>query len=67
VGRVVIDCCYGCEERHVGCHGSCERYREQRARKDAEIARVMAAKAGSYGKADSMRIQAPYRRKERKR
>lgn len=19
-------CCYGCAERHVGCHGKCERY-----------------------------------------
>lgn len=24
-----IKCCYKCEERHVGCHSTCERYIEE--------------------------------------
>lgn len=25
-----IKCCYKCEKRHVGCHGSCEDYLRER-------------------------------------
>ena len=35
--------CKGCEDRAVGCHGSCERYKQYKA----ELA---AAKAELYGK-----------------
>lgn len=35
--------CKGCEDRAVGCHGSCERYKQYKA----ELA---AAKADLYGK-----------------
>lgn len=24
-----ISCCYGCEDRKVGCHGTCEKYIEE--------------------------------------
>lgn len=28
--------CHHCTERHEGCHGTCERYKEFRAKLDAE-------------------------------
>ena len=31
-----ITCCYKCEDRHVGCHSTCEKYIEQKAMSDAE-------------------------------
>lgn len=35
------NCCYQCEERHVGCHAECEKYAESRkvyeARRDALV------------------------------
>lgn len=30
----VIYCCKGCEERKVGCHGYCERYKKQRKKQN---------------------------------
>lgn len=38
----MTNACWHCEERRVGCHGSCERYaawvKAERERKDAERA-----------------------------
>ena len=28
--------CKGCEDRHVGCHATCERYKADRERREAE-------------------------------
>ena len=28
--------CKGCEDRHIGCHGTCERYKVDKAEKLAE-------------------------------
>lgn len=25
-----IKCCYKCEDRHLGCHSECERYKQER-------------------------------------
>lgn len=30
-----ITCCKDCADRHPGCHGSCEKYIQQRAELDA--------------------------------
>ena len=27
--------CKGCKKRHIGCHGTCEIYKEYRAKQDA--------------------------------
>ena len=29
--------CMGCEERHAGCHGKCERYQESKRKHDSRI------------------------------
>jgi hypothetical protein len=39
--RRIITCCKDCPDRYPGCHGSCEKYKEQRAKYDAEKAEVM--------------------------
>lgn len=31
-----IRCCYGCEERQIGCHGTCEKYLAEKASLDKE-------------------------------
>lgn len=32
--------CLGCERRHVGCHGHCEDYAEDRRKRDEMMARI---------------------------
>lgn len=31
---MIVTVCRRCTERHIGCHGTCERYLEQRAEMD---------------------------------
>lgn len=31
-----IKCCADCQDRHVGCHGDCEKYKAEREAFDAE-------------------------------
>jgi hypothetical protein len=31
-----IRCCYGCEERQIGCHATCERYLAEKEALDQE-------------------------------
>ena len=33
-----ITCCFECPDRHPGCHGTCEKYKQQRAEWDAKRA-----------------------------
>lgn len=39
--RRIITCCKDCTDRFPGCHGSCEKYKEQRAQYDEAKAEVM--------------------------
>jgi len=32
-------CCLGCDEREIGCHSWCERYKRRKAREDIKNAR----------------------------
>ena len=34
-GSVRIKCCRECTERHLGCHGTCERYKAEQAEMQA--------------------------------
>lgn len=38
--RTKITCCKDCQERFPGCHGSCEKYIQQRAELDAAKAEL---------------------------
>lgn len=38
-----ITCCYKCAERHMGCHGSCERYLAEKTEHETERAKLCAA------------------------
>lgn len=49
MGRVNIQCCLNCEDRHVGCHSSCERYKQERA--EIEAAK---AEASAHSRADEI-------------
>lgn len=51
MGRIKINCCLNCEDRHVGCHSSCDRYKQERAEIDAAKA---AASAQSRADADEV-------------
>lgn len=33
-----ITCCFDCHDRFPGCHGTCEKYKQQRAEYDAKRA-----------------------------
>ena len=37
-GKGVIKCCFGCQERTMGCHGTCGRYAEEKAQHNAVAA-----------------------------
>lgn len=41
MARYKIDCCFQCEDRQPGCHGSCEEYKKQRAEMDETKAAIM--------------------------
>ena len=32
--------CFGCQERHAGCHAECENYGEYKEKHDAEVALI---------------------------
>lgn len=36
--------CFGCTERHVGCHSKCERHREEKRRHEEERQKIRTAK-----------------------
>lgn len=36
----MIRCCKDCDERHIGCHGECEKYRAESQTHRAEKARI---------------------------
>ena len=39
--RYRITCCKNCPDREPGCHGKCEKYKQQREEYDAEKAETM--------------------------
>lgn len=43
----LFQACNGCEDRHVGCHSSCEKYIEDKAKLDAHNAREQQLKSAS--------------------
>lgn len=51
MGRIKINYCLKCEDRHVGCHSSCDRYKQERAEIEAAKA---AASAQSRADADEV-------------
>ena len=36
----MIRCCKDCQERHIGCHGKCEKYQAENQAHRAEKARL---------------------------
>lgn len=40
MARYKIDCCHNCPEREPGCHGICQKYKEQRAEFEETMAEV---------------------------
>lgn len=45
MARFKIDCCLNCQDRIVGCHSECERYKTQRAEYDETMAELKKKKA----------------------
>lgn len=41
-----IKCCKDCTERHIGCHGSCQRYLDEVEATNAERERLRKQKKG---------------------
>lgn len=41
-----IKCCKNCTERHIGCHGSCQRYLEEAKAASEERERLRKEKKG---------------------
>lgn len=41
-----ITCCKDCTERHIGCHGSCQRYLDEVEAANAERERLRKQKKG---------------------
>lgn len=38
--RTRITCCHNCPDRYPGCHGKCEKYKQQREEYDASVAEL---------------------------
>lgn len=43
-----INCCYQCQDRVVGCHSTCEKYKEQKKAWDKERAKERERKRQEY-------------------
>lgn len=41
-----IECCKDCRKRHIGCHGSCQRYLDEAKAANAERERLRKEKKG---------------------
>ena len=39
-GSGTITVCHDCQERHLACHDTCERYQEEKKERDAKIAEI---------------------------
>lgn len=37
---MAIQCCYKCTSRHIGCHGTCQRYLEEKAQWEKDKAKM---------------------------
>lgn len=44
-----ITCCFDCPDRHPGCHGTCEKYKKQRAEWDAKKVEQKKQADAKYG------------------
>ena len=42
---ITIQCCYNCQNRAVGCHGTCQKYIEERKEYDAKRLEIRKSKA----------------------
>lgn len=40
MGALDIDCCRACENRHIGCHSTCEVYKYQKEKVDSLRAKI---------------------------
>lgn len=61
--------CYGCTDRKVGCHGTCEQYAEYMKKKDEEYWKMRDAYRGEWlaGEFTMRSVQAAADRRESKR
>jgi len=50
--------CYNCNERHVGCHGECDRYASYSAMRREENKRTFIEKDATMASMDRVRKQA---------
>jgi hypothetical protein len=46
--RFKITCCHNCPDRYPGCHGACDKYKQQRAEYDATKAKTMQEYLAAY-------------------
>lgn len=49
MARYKITCCKDCPNRHPGCHGSCNKYQEQKAEYDETMSEVKEKRGVSQG------------------
>ncbi len=62
-----IQCCKDCAERHMGCHGTCDRYKAETAVLEEEKQARQRRYAGAYNVSDSMRVSSRTRKNARRR
>lgn len=60
-----VTVCKDCTERHMGCHGTCERYKAQKAERDAERDAINRKKMNEYAMESHKRETQDYWRKRR--
>ena len=62
-----VTVCKDCQERHVGCHGTCEKYKTQKAEWDAQRDEINRKKQHEYAMDGHKRDTQDYWRKRRNR
>ena len=43
-----ITCCLNCTNRHIGCHGECDTYKQQKNQREADLEIARAENALDY-------------------
>ena len=62
-----VTVCQDCQKRHVGCHGTCEKYKAQKSEWDAQRDEINRKKQNEYAMYGHKRDTQDYWRKRRNR
>lgn len=55
--NIMVNPCKGCEDRNVGCHGRCEKYKQWRVKYDKTATEIKKGRQRYYFQSESERVR----------